>query len=67
MRTRRKLLLPVIEVCVNTMSCLLECPGIFTELMSIVLHGLGDFAMAYLDDIIIFSVNNIMLYIFKTF
>ena len=25
--------------------------------MSIVLHGLGDFAMAYLDDIIIFSAS----------
>ena len=29
--------------------------GIFQELMSIVLHGLGDFAMAYLDDIIFSS------------
>ena len=29
-------------------------PGIFQELMSIVLQDLGNFAMAYLDDIIIF-------------
>ena len=29
--------------------------GIFQELMSIVLHGLENFAMAYLDDIITFS------------
>ena len=32
-------------------------PGIFQELMSIVLHGLGDFTMAYLDDIIIFGAS----------
>ena len=32
---------------------LANAPGIFQELMSIVLHGLGDFVMAYLDDIII--------------
>ena len=31
-------------------------PGIFQELMSIVLHGLGDFSMAYMEDIIIFSI-----------
>ena len=31
---------------------LANAPGIFQELMSIGLHGLGDFAMAYLDDII---------------
>ena len=30
-------------------------PGIFQELMSVVLHGLGNFAVVYLDDIIIFS------------
>ena len=29
-------------------------PGIFQELMSVVMHGLGDFAVTYLDDIIIF-------------
>ena len=32
-------------------------PGIFQELMSLVLHGLGNFAMAYLDDIFIFSTS----------
>ena len=31
--------------------------GIFQQLMSMVLHGLGDFAMTYLDDIIIFSAS----------
>ena len=30
-------------------------PGIFQELMSVVLQDLGNFAVAYLDDIIIFS------------
>ena len=30
-------------------------PGIFQELISIALQDLGNFAMAYLDDIIIFS------------
>ena len=34
---------------------LANAPGIFQELMSIVLHGLRNFAMAYLDDIMIFS------------
>ena len=34
---------------------LANAPGIFQELMTVVLHGLGDFIMAYLDDIIIFS------------
>ena len=34
---------------------LANAPGIFQELMSIVLHGLGNFAMAYLDDKTIFS------------
>ena len=29
--------------------------GIFQEVMSIILHGLRNFAMAYFDDIIIFS------------
>ena len=29
-----------------------HAPGIFQEVMSKVLHGLGDFAMAYFDDII---------------
>ena len=37
--------------------CLANAPGIFQELMSVVLHGLGDFAMAYLDDILIFSAS----------
>ena len=36
---------------------LANAPRIYQELMSIVLHGLGDFAMAYLDDIIIFSAS----------
>ena len=36
---------------------LIDDPGIFQELGSTVLHGLGDFAMAYLDDIIIFSAS----------
>ena len=36
---------------------LATAPGIFQELMSIVLHGLGHFAMAYLDDIITFSAS----------
>ena len=31
--------------------------GIFQELMSAVLHGLGDWAIAYLDDTIIFSAS----------
>ena len=30
-------------------------PETFQELRTIVLHGLGNFAMAYLDDAIIFS------------
>ena len=34
---------------------LANAPGIFQELMSIVLQDLGNFAMAYLDDIIILS------------
>ena len=34
---------------------LADAPGIFQELMSIVLQDLGNFAMAYLDVIIIFS------------
>ena len=36
---------------------LANAPGIFKELMSIVMHGLGDFAMVYLDDIIIFNAS----------
>ena len=36
---------------------LTNAPGIFLELMPIVLHGQGDFAMAYLVDIIIFSTS----------
>ena len=34
---------------------LANAPGVFQELMSVVLQDLGKFAMAYLDDIIIFS------------
>ena len=34
---------------------LANAPGIFQELMSIVLQDLGNFPMVYLDDIIIFS------------
>ena len=34
-----------------------NAPGIFQELMSVVLHGLEKCAMAYLDDIIIFSIS----------
>ena len=36
---------------------LANAPGIFQELMSIVLHGLRNFAMAYLDGIIICSAS----------
>ena len=36
---------------------LANAPGIFQEFMSIVLHGLENFALAYLDDIIIFSAS----------
>ena len=32
-----------------------NAPGVFTQLMSIVLEGLEDFAMAYLDDVLVFS------------
>ena len=32
-----------------------NAPAVFQELMSIVLHGLGHFAVAYLDDILVFS------------
>lgn len=32
-----------------------NAPGIFTQLMSIVLEGLEGFAMAYLDDVLVFS------------
>ena len=42
----------------NVMTCgLVNAPRIFLECMSVVLHGLGDFAMAYLDDMIIFSTS----------
>ena len=33
---------------------LANAPAIFQELLSVVLHGLENFAMDYLDDIIIF-------------
>ena len=36
---------------------LANAPGIFQELMSVVLHGVENFAMAYVDDIIIFSTS----------
>ena len=36
---------------------LANAPAIFQELMSIVLHGLENFAVAYLDDTIIFSTS----------
>ena len=36
---------------------LLGAPPVFIELMNIVLGGLEDFAIPYLDDIIIFSVS----------
>ena len=36
---------------------LANSPGIFQELMSVVLHGLKKFAMAYSDEIIIFSAS----------
>ena len=32
-----------------------NAPAVFQELMSVVLQGLGDFATAYLDDILVFS------------
>ena len=57
---RRQLLLPanrgLYEYCVMAFG-LGNAPGIFQELMLIVLHDLGNFAMAYLDDIIIFSAS----------
>ena len=34
---------------------LANAPGVFQELMSVVLQDLGKFSMPYLDDIIIFS------------
>ena len=36
---------------------MVNATGISQELMSLVLHCLGDFAMAYLDDVIIFSAS----------
>ena len=36
---------------------LAQAPAYFQQLMSMVLQGCSDFAMAYLDDIIIFSKN----------
>lgn len=32
-----------------------NAPAVFQELMSVVLQGFGDFAIAYLDDILVFS------------
>ena len=47
---------------------LANSPGIFQELMSVVLPGLGNFDLAYLDDIIIFSASEEEhKHIFKTF
>ena len=37
---------------------LISAPVMFQELVSVALHGLGDFAIAYLDDIIIFSASS---------
>ena len=34
---------------------LANAPGVFSQLMSIVLNGMETFAMAYLDDILVFS------------
>ena len=34
---------------------LCNAPAIFTELMSVVLSGLDDFAASYLDDVLIWS------------
>ena len=36
---------------------LVQAPAYFQQLISIVLQNCGDFAMAFLDDIIIFSQN----------
>ena len=36
---------------------LVNAPSIFQQLMSVVLGGLEQFAMAYLDDILIFSAS----------
>ena len=38
---------------------LVNAPGIIQELMSIVLQGLGNFTMAYLDNIIIISMSEV--------
>ena len=37
--------------------CLVQAPAYFQQLISMVFQGCSDFAMAYLDDIIIFSKN----------
>ena len=37
------------------LSRLSNAPAVFQELMAIVLHCLGNFAVAYLDDILVFS------------
>ena len=34
-----------------------NAPAVFQELMSVVLQGLGDFAIAYLDDILVLSTT----------
>ena len=47
----------VIEVCLNLMSCPSNAPAVFQELMSVVLNGCHAFAIAYLDDILIFSTS----------
>ena len=56
--TKRKLLLLATEVCIeyNVMPFgLANAPSVFQELVSVVLQDLGKIAMAYLDNIIIFS------------
>ena len=36
---------------------LADAPGVLQEFMSVVLHGLENFSMAYFDDIMIFSAS----------
>ena len=57
-QTSKRQPLPVIRVFFSSMSCRLVFRILlqfFQELMSVVLQGLGDFAIAYLDDILAFS------------
>ena len=53
-----KEILLVVEVCLSSMSCLVvlsNAPVVFQELLSVVLQDLDDCAIAYLDDILVFS------------